>query len=383
MAHTPEEMEPVRVMRESDFPPMKNDLYLRVALGLEKNPPHAPVWVMRQAGMYLPEYKAVRSENDFFTVCRSPELAAKVTLQPIDRYSLDASIIFSDILVVPQALGMTCEFIEGRGPVFPEPIVTPEDLAKLKRPDVRKELGYMLNGITLTRTKLDGRVPLIGFAGSPWTLMNYMIEGGPSREFALSKGFLYTHPDASHKLLALLTDTIVDFLVAQVEAGAQALMLFDSHAGQLSPAHFREFSLPYMRQIASRVKAAVEERNLNADRLGTPMGVFPKGAHYAVEDLCDSEFDIIGLDWTMERGKIVNLVSGRKVLQGNLDPSTLYAPESVIRAEVRRMFEEFDGHPLVANLGYGAQKKHDPIRMGNFIDAVHLESASVYSQRKL
>ena len=280
---------------------------------------------------YLPEFRALRKQHDFFTICRNPELACEVSLQPLARFpTLDAIIIFCDILVIPQAMGMEVQMVPGKGPVFPDPIVTPADLDKLVfKPDVEESLGYMFDALNLTRSKIDGRVPLIGFVGAPWTLMAYMIEGQGSKTFSKAKGWLYTYPEASHRLLSAITDLLVEFLIAQHAAGAQLLQVFDSWAGYLAPDTFRTFGLPYISQIATRVKAAIP---------GVPMTVFAKGAHYALGDLGKTDFDTVSLDWTQDPAEARVAVGNGKTLQGNLDPCALYGTPEMIAEKVRRPF---------------------------------------------
>lgn len=346
------------------FPPLENDLLLRAAR--QEPVARTPVWMMRQAGRYLPEYRAIRAEKDFFTVVRTPELAAEVTLQPIERFPVDAAIIFSDILVIPQALGLEVHMVKGKGPHFPEPLSDPDDLARLQSPDVAKELDYVFDALTLTRQRLAGRVPLIGFCGAPWTLMAYMIEGGGSKTFARSKAWLFRHPEASRHLLQAITDVCVDYLIQQIDAGAQAVQVFDSWAGLLSPAEFETFALPYLRQIAEKVQRAHPD---------VPRIAFAKGAHYALPALSKSAYDVISLDWTMDPRAARDAVGGRMALQGNLDPCALYAPPTTIRREVERMLTAFGPRGHIANLGHGMHPDHDPEHARAFIDAVHDVSA--------
>jgi uroporphyrinogen decarboxylase len=350
-----------------EFPALQNDLLLRAARG--ERTERTPVWMMRQAGRYLPEYRALRAEDEFFTVCRTPDLAAEVTLQPLRRFPLDAAIIFSDILVVPQAMGLEVLMVRGRGPHFPAPIETPDALARLQDPDVRATLGYVFDAITLTRRLLEGRVPLLGFCGAPWTLMAYMVEGGGSKGFNRAKGWLYRHPEASHDLLQRLTDALVAFLVGQVDAGAQALQVFDTWAGLLAPEVFATFSLPYLEQIARRVRA---------ERPDVPLVVFAKGAHFALPALAGAGYDVVGLDWTMDPREARRQVGPRRALQGNLDPVVLYAEPDVIRREVRQMLEAFGPHPHIANLGHGMHPDHDPEHARVFIETVHEVSAELH-----
>ncbi|XP_048352998.1 uroporphyrinogen decarboxylase isoform X2 [Sphaerodactylus townsendi] len=326
---------------------------------------------MRQAGRYLPEFRETRAAQDFFATCRSPETCCELTLQPLRRFPLDAAIIFSDILVVPQALGMEVVMVPGKGPTFPEPLKEVEDLLKLRQKvDVAAELGYVFKAITLTRHKLEGKVPLIGFSGAPWTLMAYMIEGGGSNTMAKAKAWLYRHPEASHRLLMLLTDVIVDYLVGQVAAGAQALQLFESHAGHLGPEQFAEFALPYIRSIAKQVKSKLREDGLPV----VPMIVFAKDAHYALEDLAESDFEVVGLDWTL-RPQDARQRTGKDItLQGNLDPCALYAPKEKIGELVKKMLEGFGPQHYIANLGHGLYPDMSPEHVGAFVDAVHTHS---------
>ncbi|KAF7254724.1 Uroporphyrinogen decarboxylase [Varanus komodoensis] len=351
------------------FPELKNDTFLRAAQGKETE--YTPVWCMRQAGRYLPEFREKRAAQDFFATCRSPEMCCELTLQPLRRFPLDAAIIFSDILVVPQALGMEVVMVPGKGPTFPEPLKEVEDLLKLRQKvDVAAELSYVFQAITLTRHKLEGKVPLIGFSGAPWTLMSYMIEGGGSNTMAKAKAWLYRNPEASHRLLTLLTDVIVDYLVGQVAAGAQALQLFESHAGHLGPEQFSEFALPFIRSIAKRVKSKLQEDALPA----VPMIVFAKDAHYALEDLAQSGYEVVGLDWTIRPQEARQRTGEGITLQGNLDPCALYAPKEKIGELVKRMLEGFGSQRYIANLGHGLYPDMSPEHVGAFVDAVHTHS---------
>ncbi|XP_044883200.1 uroporphyrinogen decarboxylase isoform X2 [Mauremys mutica] len=355
--------------RPQDFPALKNDTFLRAARGEETE--YTPVWCMRQAGRYLPEFRETRAAQDFFATCRSPKMCCELTLQPLRRFPLDAAIIFSDILVVPQALGMEVVMVPGKGPTFPEPLKEVEDLLKLRQKvDVSEELGYVFQAITLTRHSLEGRVPLIGFSGAPWTLMSYMIEGGGSNTMAKAKRWLYRHPEASHRLLQLLRDVIVEYLVGQVAAGAQALQLFESHAGHLGPEQFREFALPHLRDIAKHVK-----KKLQAEALPlVPMIVFAKDAHYALEELAQAGYEVIGLDWTIQPQAARERTGHRVTLQGNLDPCALYAPKEKIGELVKRMLEGFGTQRYIANLGHGLYPDMSPEHVGAFVEAVHTHS---------
>jgi uroporphyrinogen decarboxylase len=360
------------------FPELKNDLILRVAMGNVAE--RIPVWLMRQAGRYLPEFRAMRIEHQFFDLIKNPELACEVTLQPIRRFSLDAAIIFSDILVIPQAMGMEVQMIPGKGPCFPYPLNNVADIAQLKEQvDVKSELAYVMEAITLTRHKLEGKIPLIGFAGAPWTLMAYMIEGGGSKNFQRAKSWLYKYPNESKQFLDRLTVIIIDFLVEQALAGAQLLQVFDSWAGELSPRQFAEFNMPCLQRIARETKQRLEYI-CAADGIKTkiPLIIFAKGAHFALEQLASSDYDVIGLDWTMDPAMARRQVGG-KPLQGNLDPCALFASHERIRKEVKIMLDSFDQtQPLIANLGHGMLPEHDPNAVDIFLQAIHDYSQPSY-----
>uniref|UniRef100_A0A8C9IMG9 Uroporphyrinogen decarboxylase n=1 Tax=Piliocolobus tephrosceles TaxID=591936 RepID=A0A8C9IMG9_9PRIM len=305
------------------FPELKNDTFLRAAWGEETD--YTPVWCMRQAGRYLPEFRETRAAQDFFSTCRSPEACCELTLQPLRRFPLDAAIIFSDILVVPQALGMEVTMVPGKGPSFPEPLREEQDLERLRDPAVvASELGYVFQAITLTRQRLAGRVPLIGFAGAPWTLMTYMVEGGGSSTMAQAKRWLYQRPQASHQLLRILTDALVPYLVGQVAAGAQI--------------------------------------------------IFAKDGHFALEELSQAGYEVVGLDWTVAPKKARECVGKTVTLQGNLDPCALYASEEEIGQLVKQMLDDFGPQRYIANLGHGLYPDMDPEHVGAFVDAVHKHS---------
>ncbi|KAG9278428.1 uroporphyrinogen decarboxylase [Astyanax mexicanus] len=359
-----------------DFPELKNDTFLRAARGEEVE--HVPVWCMRQAGRYLPEFREARAGKDFFETCRSPEACCELTLQPLRRFPFDASIIFSDILVVPQAMGMDVQMCPGKGPIFPEPLKEPDDLQRLRpKVDVAAELGYVFKAITLTRHKLEGKVPLLGFTGAPWTLMSYMIEGGGSTTHSKAKRWLYRHPEASHKLLGQLTDVIVEYLLGQVKAGAQALQVFESHTGCLGPAEFKEFSLPYLRDIARRVKDKLKESGLD----NVPMIVFAKDGHYGLEELSQSHYEVVGLDWTIDPRSARERTGGKVCLQGNMDPCALYATKDRISEIVKKMVEGFGTKGYIANLGHGVYPDMDPECVGAFVDAVHTHSRQLINRK--
>ena len=346
-----------------DFPSLENDLILRTARG--ESTDRTPVWMMRQAGRYLPEYRAIREEHDFFDVVETPDLAAEVTIQPVDRFPLDAAILFSDIMVVPEAMGLTVEMVSGKGPTFPAPLSTPDEMERLVEPDIDEALGHVFEALTVTRQQLEGRVPLIGFSGAPWTLMAYMVEGGGSKSYRHARAWLYEHPDASKALLERITDVVVDYLIQQVEAGAQMLQVFDSWAGLHGPETFRTFCLPYLDEIATRVKDAHPE---------VPLVVFPKNVHYGLDALAETDYDVISLDWTMDPKSAREVVGDRAVLQGNLDPCALYSAPDALRREVQHMLAGFGPHQHIANLGHGMLPDHDPEHAGVFVDAVHEHS---------
>ncbi|KAL0074902.1 uroporphyrinogen decarboxylase [Phycomyces blakesleeanus] len=357
------------------FPPLKNDLIIRASRGEKVE--RVPVWIMRQAGRYLPEFHEVRKHHSFFEICRTPELACELTLQPIDRYGslLDASIIFSDILVIPQAMGLEVQMVPGRGPVFPAPLVTPADFERMhKHVDVDKELDYVYKAITLTRHKLEGRVPLYGFTGAPWTLMAYMIEGGGSKTLSKAKAWLWQHPAETHDLLQRITDVAVTFLVGQVRAGAQMLQVFDSWAGELGPYDFKKYSLPYIKQISTRVKKELKEAGLDV----VPMTIFAKGAWYALEDLTNIEYDVVSLDWTIDPEYARKVTKDQVVLQGNMDPNTLYAPFDTIRETATRMVKAFGKDSKhIGNLGHGILPTVDPEALRVYLETIQTVSAEI------
>jgi len=291
------------------------------------------------------------------------------TMQPLRRFDLDASIIFSDILVIPQALGMVVHMVKGKGPVFPEPLVDPEDMNKRLNfsCDVKEDLKYVYDAITLTRKTIDGKVPLIGFAGAPWTLMIYMIEGGASKTYSKAKRWLYMYPEESKKLLQLLADVVVDYLVEQVHAGAQLLQVFDSHAGVLTEEHFNEFVLPGLLEIATKVKSRI------AGKYEVPMIVFPKDAHDALPAFNKSAYDVVAISWTTNRKKAREALPD-KTLMGNLDPCAMYASFDDLSAHVGNMVRDFGCNRYIANLGHGMYPDMDPEHMNVFVNAVHKHS---------
>ncbi len=343
-------------MSDQNFPKLKNDLFLRALKGEEVERP--PVWMMRQAGRYLPQYMVLRRKYSFFERVETPELACEITIQPIDELEPDAAIIFSDILTVPQALGIDVQMIPGKGPVMGNPIQSEEDAFSIQAEDVAEKLHYVMDAITLTRKELNGRVPLIGFAGAPWTLFCYMVEGQGSKTFDKAKSFLYQHPDASKHVMRELTTATIHYLNAQIEAGAQAVQLFDSWAGLLSPDDFNEWALPSLMEITASVK-------------GVPMILFAKGAWYAMERLAyKSGAAALGLDWTISPEFAREKTGNQITLQGNFDPSHLLAPIHEIEQKTRRMIDRFGTNRYIANLGHGILP-HVPVDHARaFVDTV-------------
>jgi uroporphyrinogen decarboxylase len=347
---------------------MQNDRFLRA---LARQPVDAtPVWIMRQAGRYLPEYRATRARaGSFVNLCKTPELACEVTLQPIARYALDAAILFSDILTIPDAMGLGLSVDEGVGPRLAKPVRTTADIEKLGVPDPETDLRYVMDAVRLIRRELSGKVPLIGFAGSPWTLACYMIEGAGSASFARPKALALDEPATMHRLLDVAARAVAAYLAAQAAAGAQALMVFDTWGGLLAPAMFREFSLRYLAQIAEALKDSEAAKNV-------PLTLFSKGANGHLEVLADTGCAALGLDWTISLDEARRRVGARVALQGNLDPAVLHANPEAIRAEVGKALADFGGHPgHVFNLGHGITPDVDPARLGVLIDAVHELSA--------
>jgi uroporphyrinogen decarboxylase len=342
---------------------LKNDTLLRALLRQPVD--RTPVWIMRQAGRYLPEYLKTRAEaGSFMDLCQTPELACEVTLQPLRRFNLDAAIIFSDILTIPDVMGLKLYFVTGEGPKFEHPLRTAEDIRKLPRPDVNESLGYVMDAISLTRAELDGKVPLIGFSGSPWTLATYMIEGGSSRTFSRAKKLIYQDPKLAHELLGKLADTVTDYLNAQIESGAQAVQIFDTWGGALSARAYQEFSLRYMAQIVAGLKRENDGRRV-------PVILFSKGCNTQLEALADTGCDALGVDWTITLDEARSRVGDRVALQGNLDPSVLLADKKVIRREVNETLNSFGpGNGHVFNLGHGITPDVDPDNLSALISAV-------------
>ena len=325
-----------------------------------------PVWLMRQAGRYLPEYRATRAKaGSFMGLATNPELACEVTLQPLRRYALDAAILFSDILTIPDAMGLGLSFAEGEGPKFARPARTAADVAKLAVPDMETGLRYVMDAVRVIRRELDDKVPLIGFSGSPWTLACYMVEGGGSANFSKIKAMAFSEPGLLHRILEVTTDAVIAYLSAQRAAGAQALQVFDTWGGVLAPHHYREFSLPYLARIAEELP-----RGEGRDR--TPLILFGKGNAPYLEELAATGAEGLGVDWLVSLQEARRRTGSRVALQGNLDPATLYASPEGIRTEVRRVLDSFGGGPgHVFNLGHGLSPDMDPEHIGVLVDAVH------------
>jgi len=344
--------------------PLQNDLYLRALL--REPTERTPVWVMRQAGRYLPEYLRVRKQaGDFMSLCSNPELACEVTLQPLERFKLDAAILFSDILTIPDAMGLGLYFEAGEGPKFSSPIRSRADIDKLPVIDAGTDLRYVMDAVSLIRKELNGRVPLIGFSGSPWTLATYMVEGGGSKDFSKVKGMMFSDPQAMHALLDKNADAVIQYLNAQVEAGAQSLMVFDTWGGVLSPECYREFSLQYMAKI-------VDGLTREADGRRVPIVLFTKNGGRWLSDMADTGCDGLGVDWTTDLADARALVNDRVALQGNLDPSILYAEPERIRSEVKKVLASYGGGAgHVFNLGHGIHQFVNPDHLAVMVDAVH------------
>ncbi|MYL27677.1 MULTISPECIES: uroporphyrinogen decarboxylase [Halomonadaceae] len=348
--------------------PLQNDRLLRAIAG---EPVDAtPVWMMRQAGRYLPEYRRVREQaGSFMALCQDDSLACEVTLQPLERFDLDAAILFSDILTIPDAMDLGLHFVTGEGPRFRKTVTTAEDVAALPELNAERDLGYVMNAVSTIRRELNGRVPLIGFAGSPWTLATYMVEGGSSKDFRGIKRLMMESPEVLHGLLGKLADAVTDYLNAQIRAGAQVVQIFDTWGGALSPQAYRAFSLDYMQRI---IDGLIREN----DGRQVPVIVFTKNGGQWLETMAGCGADCLGLDWTTHIGEARQRVGDQVALQGNLDPSTLYAPDDVIRSEVERILGEYGtGSGHVFNLGHGVHLDVDPDKAKVMVDAVHEFSA--------
>ena len=344
--------------------PLKNDRLIKALLRQPTDT--TPVWIMRQAGRYLPEYRETRKQaGSFLDLCKNKELACEVTLQPLRRFELDAAILFSDILTIPDAMGLGLYFVEGEGPKFEKPLRSEADIERVFVPDPSDKLRYVTDAVSLVRRELDGKVPLIGFSGSPWTLSTYMVEGGSSKDYRHVKGMMYENPAALHRLLDTLAQSVTAYLNAQIEAGAQAVMVFDTWGGVLSPQAYRQFSLDYMQQIVAGLKRQQDGQTI-------PVTLFTKGGAQWLEDVADSGCNAIGLDWTINIDEARARVGERVALQGNLDPCVLYASPQTIREKVQDIITRFGNHPgHVFNLGHGIHPTVNPEHLGVLVDAVH------------
>jgi uroporphyrinogen decarboxylase len=335
---------------------IKNDLYLRALKGEVVERP--PVWMMRQAGRYLPEFQVIKKKYDFFTRCQTPELAAEITVQPIRRYGMDAAILFSDILVIPQAMNIDVEMKNGIGPWLPNPIRTMADVEKAIVPDIDETLGYVMDAIKLTKQMLDDEIPLIGFAGSPWTILCYCIQGQGSKNFDKAKEFCFTQPVAAHTLLQKITETTIAYLKKKVVAGVNAVQVFDSWGGMLSPIDYQEFSWKYINQIIEALKD------------DAPVIAFGKGCWFALEEMSKSNASALGVDWTITPEWARKLTGGNVTLQGNFDPTRLFSPPAEIKKQVKTMIDAFGKDKYIVNLGHGILPNIGLENAGAFIDAV-------------
>lgn len=335
---------------------IKNDLFLRALKGETVERP--PVWMMRQAGRYLPEFRALRDKYDFFTRCKTPELAAEITVQPIRIVKPDAAILFSDILVIPQAMGIDVELKDNLGPILPNPIRTAADVEKVFIPNIQESLGYVMDAITLTKEMLNDEVPLIGFAGSPWTIFCYAVEGKGSKSFDTAKGFCFSQPKAAHALLQKITDTTIAYLIEKVKTGVNAVQVFDSWGGMLSPADYQEFSWRYINQIVEALAPHTE------------VIVFGKGCWFALNEMSKSKASALGVDWTCSPKNARYLTGGNITLQGNFDPSRLLSPIPTIKKMVHEMIDEFGKDKYIVNLGHGILPNIPVDHAKAFIEAV-------------
>ena len=341
---------------------IKNDLFLRALKGETVDRP--PVWMMRQAGRYLPEFMELKKKYDFFTRCQIPELASEITVQPIRRYGMDAAILFSDILVIPQAMNIEVEMKPDFGPYLPNPIRNLNDVNNVIVPDVNDALGYVMEGIKATKEKLNNEVPLIGFAGSPWTILCYCVQGQGSKNFDKAKEFCFTNPVAAHTLLQKITDTTIAYLKAKVAAGVDAVQIFDSWGGMLSPVDYQEFSWQYINQIIEALKD------------DAPVIAFGKGCWFALDEMSKSNASALGVDWTISPKNARYLTGGNVTLQGNFDPTRLFSPPAVIKKMVTQMINEFGKDKYIVNLGHGILPNVPLDNAKAFIDAVKEYEAS-------
>lgn len=353
-------------------PALKNDRYLRA---LAKQPvDRTPVWMMRQAGRYLPEYKEVRGQaGDFMSLCRNTELACEVTMQPLRRFDLDAAILFSDILTIPDAMGLGLYFEAGEGPKFKDPVRSMAAIKNLAVPDMEDELGYVMDAVRAIRRELNGSVPLIGFSGSPWTLATYMVEGGSTKNFSKVKQLMFADPEAMHTLLNVLADSVTQYLNAQIAAGAQSVMIFDTWGGVLSPRDYKAFSLAYMEKIVAGLTREADGRKV-------PVTLFTKNGGQWLEAMAASGADALGVDWTTDLSDARARVGSKVALQGNMDPSVLYAKPERIEQEVQSILQSYgSGTGHVFNLGHGIHPEVDPEHAAAFIEAIHKYSPAFHS----
>ena len=343
---------------------LKNDRFIKALL--KQDVDTTPVWMMRQAGRYLPEYRETRKQaGDFLSLCQNPEMACEVTLQPLRRYAFDAAILFSDILTIPDAMGQGLYFTEGEGPKFRKQIRTEKDVLALPDLNVQADLAYVVDAVSLIRKELNGSVPLIGFSGSPWTLATYMIEGSGSKDFRHAKQFLYDNPQAMHLLLDKLATAVTDYLNAQIEAGAQAVQIFDTWGGVLTPEAYQQFSLKYMAKI-------IKGLSCNGAEGKVPVIVFTKNGGQWLESIAESGAQAVGIDWTTDMANARARIGDKVAIQGNMDPSILYASPKTIRSEVAKILEKFgSGNGHVFNLGHGITPGVNPDHVSAFVDAVH------------
>ncbi len=354
---------------------IRNDLYLRTLRGEKVE--RTPIWVMRQAGRYLPEYRETRKQaGDFLTLCKTPELACKVTMQPIDRFGLDAAILFSDILTIPDAMGLELVLEEGVGPVFNKPIRTISDIDNIHIPNMETDLSYVTSAIKVIREELNDRVPLIGFTGSPWTLASYMVEGSGSKEFRRIKGLMFEDPNSMHRLLQIVTDSVVDYLRAQVAAGAQSLMVFDTWGGMLSTDNYQRFSLEYMHQIVSSLKSDPVTQDV-------PVVLFTKGGGQWLEMMVETKCDGLGLDWTVDMAAAKARVGDKVVLQGNMDPVIMNTGEQQVMSGATQVLEAYGHHAPedrghIFNLGHGIQPFAKPENMTALVNTVKSHSTNYH-----
>lgn len=342
---------------------LQNDLLIKACR--KEKMERTPIWIMRQAGRYLPEYRAIREKVSFLELCKTPELAAQVTIQPVDIIGVDAAIIFSDILVIPEAMGMRLSIEEGTGPIFEEPIRNLNSAKKLTRFDPIDKLKFVLDAISITKRELNGRVPIIGFSGSPFTLLSYMVEGETTKSFSRIKSFIFQERDLAHHVLNLLAENIIDYLIANVKAGADVLQLFDTWGGILAPHHFDEFSLYYLTKIVEGIKSKAD----------VPIILFSKGSNSSLEKIAMTGCDVVGIDWTVDIGLVRKLIGNFSAVQGNLDPTILYASEEKIKEEANRILKSFgNGTGHIFNLGHGIYPDTEPSKLKCLVDYVKSES---------